>query len=147
MHRESARLTASCLARRIAAYAWAGPNTLAGLVVGALVVTLGGRVRVVAGNLEFCGGLLGRAVTSAHALCPFAAVTLGHVIVSATACDLDAVRAHEHVHVAQYERWGPLFLPAYVGSSLWQVVRRRRLYRDNFFERQAYARSDFDGRA
>ena len=54
---------------------------------------------------------------------------------------LDAARDHEHVHVRQYETWGPLFLPAYVASSAWQLVCGRRCYRDNWFERQAFDRS------
>ncbi len=36
---------------------------------------------------------------------------------------------------------GVLFLPAYFASSLWQLARGRRCYRDNWFERQAYDRS------
>jgi hypothetical protein len=45
------------------------------------------------------------------------------------------------VHVTQYEVWGPLFLPAYLASSFWQLARGRHVYRDNFFERRAYGRS------
>jgi hypothetical protein len=52
---------------------------------------------------------------------------------------LEAVREHEQVHVGQYEVWGPLFLPAYAASSIWQFMNGRRAYRDNFFERRAYA--------
>jgi hypothetical protein len=43
------------------------------------------------------------------------------------------------VHVRQYERWGPAFLPAYLLSSLLQLLRGRNPYRENHFERQAYA--------
>ena len=39
----------------------------------------------------------------------------------------------------QYERWGPFFLPAYLLSSLLQLLRGRHPYRENHFERQAYA--------
>jgi hypothetical protein len=52
---------------------------------------------------------------------------------------LAAARSHEHVHVSSTKAWGPFFLFAYAGSSLWQLLRGRRIYRDNFFERQAYA--------
>ena len=40
----------------------------------------------------------------------------------------------------QYERWGPLFGPAYLLSSLVQLARGRRPYWDNHFEREAYAK-------
>ena len=38
----------------------------------------------------------------------------------------------------QYERWGPFFIPAYLLSSLVQLLRRRDPYLDNRFEREAY---------
>jgi hypothetical protein len=66
------------------------------------------------------------------------AMTLGHVIIGQTAAGLDITREHEWVHVRQYERWGPLFIPAYLGCSLVLWVRRREAYLANPFERQAY---------
>ena len=132
-------MRASRIARRIASYAWAAPNTVLGLIAGLVVLALGGRVRVVCGTLEFSGGWLGTFVSSRPTSFPFGAITLGHVIVGVSASCLDAVRPHERVHVAQYEAWGPLFLPAYLASSLWQLVHRRDVYRDNFFEKQACA--------
>ena len=74
----------------------------------------------------------------------FTAITLGHVIIAACSNDLDRCRAHEHVHVAQCERWGPFFIPAYLLSSLWQLARGRRMYRDNAFEKEAYRRARID---
>jgi hypothetical protein len=62
------------------------------------------------------------------------------VILGASDADLDAARGHEQVHVRQYERWGPFFLPAYLLSSVWQLAMGRRCYRDNYFERQAFGR-------
>ena len=41
-----------------------------------------------------------------------AALTLGHVVLGLDPQALDETREHELVHVAQYERWGPAFLPA-----------------------------------
>jgi hypothetical protein len=41
------------------------------------------------------------------------------------------------VHVAQFERWGLLFLLAYPGESLLQLLRGRRPYLDNRFEVEA----------
>jgi hypothetical protein len=43
------------------------------------------------------------------------------------------------VHVRQYEQWGMFFLPAYALSSVWQVIHGRGGYRNNYFERHAYA--------
>ena len=124
---------------RLAAYAWAGPNTLLGLIAGLVVLALGGQVRAVSGVLEFSGGRMGALAASLPRSVSFGAITFGHVILGTSAAELDAVRRHEHVHVAQYEVWGPSFLPAYLGSSAWQLVRGRHVYLDNFFEKQAYA--------
>lgn len=72
-------------------------------------------------------------------------MTLGHVILGQSREVLAAIRAHELVHVRQYERWGPLFLPAYGLCALWQCIRGRHGYWDNPFEREAYASSDCGG--
>ena len=125
---------------RLAAYAWAGLNTVLGLALGSLMWLAGARARVLRGVVEFEGGRLGRLVAAPAIRCPFRAMTLGHVILAVDAAHLAAAREHEHVHVRQYEAWGPLFLPAYAVSSLWQLARGRRCYRDNWFERQAYDR-------
>jgi hypothetical protein len=46
------------------------------------------------------------------------------------------------VHVCQCERWGPFFLPAYFLSSAVVWARNGDVYRDNRFEKEAYAISD-----
>ena len=125
----------------MARYVWASPNTLLGLVFGLFVLAFGGRLRVASGVVEISGGGVGRLVAALRPAFPFRAITFGHVILGVSAADLDDVREHEHVHVAQYERWGPAFLFAYVASSAWQLLRGRRVYRDNSFEREAYGRS------
>jgi len=66
------------------------------------------------------------------------AMTLGHVVLAETQADHERSRQHERIHVAQYAAWGPFFLPAYAASSIWQRVRGRDPYRDNWFEREAY---------
>jgi hypothetical protein len=126
---------------RLAAYAWSSPNTLIGLALGVLMGLLGARTRIVRGVVEFGGGVLGAAAAKPAARIPFRAITFGHVILGVDEATLDAAREHEHVHVRQYEAWGPLFIPAYVASSLWQLLCGRRCYRDNWFERQAYDES------
>ncbi|QDU55852.1 hypothetical protein [Aeoliella mucimassa] len=113
---------------------WAGPNSLLGLVAGLLTLISGGRVQIRRGVLEFHGGFSQWLLDRWQVF----GLTLGHTILGTTPTALDLVRDHEHVHVRQYERWGPLFLPAYGWCSLVAWWTGRRAYRDNYFERQAY---------
>lgn len=128
---------------RLAAWIWTSPNTLLGLVAGLFLLAAGARVRTKQGAIEFGGGAIGRALADRTPPIRFRAMTLGHVILGASEADLDAARRHEQVHVRQYERWGPFFLPAYLLSSIWQLACGRRCYRDNHFEREAF---DHDAR-
>lgn len=50
--------------------------------------------------------------------------------------------AHEVEHIRQWERFGPLFLPAYFGSSAVALFRGRRSYWDNRFEVSARDEAD-----
>jgi hypothetical protein len=127
------------IALRVAAYAWAGPNTLLGLAAGLVVLSLGGRVQLARGVAEFSGGLFAVLLSALPVVFRFNAITFGHVILGVGAAEMIAVREHEHVHVRQYEAWGPFFLLAYSASSVWQLLRGRCPYRDNYFERCAYA--------
>jgi hypothetical protein len=129
------------VARTLVAYAWASPNSLIGLVIAGSMILLGARARRMAGVLEVAGGLVGTLLGPRRIALPWRAMTLGHVILGIDEAALEQSRSHEHVHVRQYEQWGPFFLPAYVLSSLWQLACGRRCYRDNWFERQAYERS------
>ncbi len=125
-------------ASEIAAYVWASPNTAIGLLFGIAMALMGAKARAVRGVLEFSGGWLGAQLCHPASRFPFRAITFGHVILGTDAVALAAAREHEHVHVRQYEAWGPFFLPAYLASSAWQLLCGRRCYRDNWFERQAY---------
>jgi hypothetical protein len=122
-------------------YLWAAPATSIGLLLAALATCAGARVRLVGGTCEVAGGRLPRLIGGAPACARFVAITLGHVIIGVDHAVLSQVRAHEQVHVRQYERWGVLFFPLYLGSSLVQWLRGCDPYRDNRFEREAYARS------
>ena len=124
---------------RVWAYAWAAPYTAVGLLLGVLALCCGSRVQICEGVLEFGGGWLGKRVSRLRPPFAFVAITLGHVILAVDAKTLVTARAHEQVHVRQYERWGPLFVPAYLLSSLVQLLRGRHPYLDNHFEREAYA--------
>jgi hypothetical protein len=117
--------------------AWALPCSALGLAAGALLALAGARARRVDGTLEI--GLRARQheVPRWARACPFGAITLGHVIVGQSHEMLARLRAHEQVHVRQYERWGALFLLAYPLASLWAGLHGGDPYRDNVFEREA----------
>jgi hypothetical protein len=119
------------------AYLWALPNTALGLLFLLPVLLTGGRARVERGVLELHGGFarffLRRCLfVKASALC------LGHVILGQDRGCLDYSRDHEHVHVKQYERWGPFMLPTYFLSSFLAWRRGDHFYFDNRFEKEAY---------
>jgi hypothetical protein len=130
---------------KILVRAWAAPYSALGLLLGLLVILSGGRARRREGALEFGGGRLGQLASRLPRRCNFVAITFGHVILGLDAATLDGVRAHEQVHVKQYERWGLLFGPAYLLSSLAQWVRGGHPYLDNRFEREAYAQAACPG--
>jgi hypothetical protein len=118
-------------------YLWASPTTLLGLALAGLALAGRGRAARVGGVLEAHGGL---AVPLLERLMPgggAVAIALGHVIVARDAASLEQHRAHERVHVRQAERWGPLFVPAYLAAGLWAWLRGGHPYRDNRFEREA----------
>jgi hypothetical protein len=120
-------------------YAWAFPATALGLVLAACAKLVGSRVRVKHGLVEVALRPGSSVPGTRHAWLPFCAITLGHVVIARREEDHDRCRAHERVHVAQYERWGPLFLVAYPAESLYQLLRGRRPYLDNRFEVAARA--------
>jgi hypothetical protein len=120
-------------------YVWASPVTVIGLVVALLTWISSGHLQVVDGVLEVSGGFASFALRRCTMLKGGAsAMTLGHVVLARNRQLLDATRAHERVHVRQCERWGPLFLPAYLIGSLIALSRGGDFYFDNPFEREAY---------
>jgi hypothetical protein len=97
-------------------------------------------VAVVDGVIEAHGPLFRELLARLTPFCGGAeAVTLGHVVIGRSAEALDATRAHERVHVRQYELWGPLFVPAYLIAGLYAFARGGHPYFDNHFERPAFA--------
>lgn len=121
---------------RLLRYVWAFPNTLIGLLFSLVVIALGARTRILNGVMEVGGGSLEKWLPPSF---PFAAITLGHVVIGINQNMLAHCRAHERVHVLQYERWGILFIPLYLASSLWQLLHGRHPYRHNHFEQEACA--------
>jgi hypothetical protein len=120
---------------------WAAPCSAVGIVLTAVLLALGGKAKWSSGALE---------VTYRHSLAscgtlasklPFRGIVFGHVILAVTREELKTIGPHERVHVAQYERWGPLFFLVYGASSVWQLVKGRSPYWYNYFEVQARERS------
>jgi hypothetical protein len=126
--------------RRALIYLWAFPSTAVGLILLPFARLGGGRMQVVAGVLEIHGGIVRWLLTHATLLPGGAsAMTLGHIVIGRDLMALNFSRNHERVHVRQVERWGPLFLPAYLLSSAWLWLKGKDPYLDNPFEREAYA--------
>ena len=122
---------------RVARYAWASPCTLTGLLLVSPAFLFGARARVVDGVIEVANPLFEG--PSEKKLWPFRAITFGHVVIGESMRDLALLRAHEHAHVRQYEKWGVFFFIAYPMASLWQLLSGGRPYLDNWFEAAARA--------
>lgn len=141
--RPPARLEPTRLPERPLVYLWTLPTTAVGLLAFALASMVGGvRYQVVGGVLEIYGGLITWFLTFCTPLkCGASAMTLGHVVLGRDGQLLDLTRDHERVHVRQCERWGPLFIPAYLLASAFVALRGGRAYEDNPFEREAFGRA------
>lgn len=122
---------------RVPGYLWAAPCSLAGLIVALAAVGLGAKVRLRDGTVQIVGGRLIAGISALPTRLRILAFTYGHVIFAVNEAALDAYRAHELVHVRQYERWGLFFPPAYIASSLLQRLKGRDPYFANRFEREA----------
>jgi hypothetical protein len=126
---------------KLLAYLWASPNTLLGLLIASPDLLTHRRFQRIAGVIEIEGPwvclLLRRAVLLKGGA---RAITFGHVVLGRSREVLDLTRDHERVHVAQYERWGPLFIPAYLLASVAARLRGGHPYLDNRFEREAFGR-------
>ncbi len=127
--------------RRALGYVAALPVSAVAAAAVPLVIATGGHARVRDGVLEAAGGLLEPLLTRTIRRFPIGAITLGHVVLAADAGALEESRAHERIHVAQYERFGILFPLLYVAASLRAIVRGGHAYRDNAFETEACLRA------
>ncbi|CAN5508444.1 hypothetical protein BH24ACT26_BH24ACT26_13010 [soil metagenome] len=123
--------------RRLLRITWASPASLLGLLLAPFFAR-----RSVACGVILCeGATWPRRIGFRHR-----AMTLGHVVLCIDEAD-DALLAHELAHVAQYERLGPLFLPAYGLASLAALARGLDAYRDNAFEIAARRAGEWPGRS
>lgn len=128
---------------RLLLYIWVLPGTCVGLSLMPLALVSGGGVQVVDGVLEGYGGWLARLLAQPFWVSgPISAITFGHVVLGCDKPTLARTRRHERVHVRQYERWGPFFIPAYVLASFWVRLCGGNAYLDNPFEVEAYAIDD-----
>jgi hypothetical protein len=118
---------------RVFSYAWAAPASGVGLLVASIAACGGAKATIVDGVIEVVAPRLVR-------LARINAITLGHVVIGLSPAVLAQCRAHERVHVRQYERLGFFFFPLYAASSAWQWLRGRNPYWENYFERQARER-------
>jgi hypothetical protein len=116
-------------------YAWAAPCTLVGLCLVAPALLAGRAAGVVVDGVVEVAFVAVSART--RRWLPFNAICFGHVVLGMSRAELARLRPHEHAHVRQYERWGALFFIAYPLAGLWQWLRGRQAYRDNWFEVQA----------
>lgn len=121
--------------------AWAGPWTAFGLLIGVLGLVGGGRMRRLGGVVECWGGLATWYLDVFPLIAGASAVTFGHTVLGRSKDHLDFCRSHELIHVRQYERWGPLFVPAYLACWIVLLFAGRNPYLDNPFEREAFAKS------
>lgn len=120
--------------RRLLAYLWVAPVSLIGLALALVAIAAGAQARRVEGQLEVAGARRLRTFGRLPHVRHFAAITLGHVILGRDHATLARWRRHEQAHVRQYERWGVLFWPLYLGSSAWVALRGGDPYVDNVFE-------------
>jgi hypothetical protein len=104
-------------------FAWTLPNTLLGLLLGALTLQLPRRHGALL--------LFDRAPRGLTWLMPRlgrSAMTVGFVIVSAVPVE-GRLLAHEQHHVRQYMAWGPLFIPVYLALAIPFGYRRHPMER------------------
>jgi hypothetical protein len=119
-------------------YIWAFPNTAIGLLLLLPSLVFNGKVRRVHGVLEITGRAAAWVLQRIPFSGPVTALTLGHVVLCTDEETLAWWRSHELMHVRQYERWGPFFIPAYLFSSLAARLKGKDSYLDNRFEAEAY---------
>ena len=118
-------------------YVWASPASALGVCAACIASVAGAEVKRTSGVLEVSLAPRSARLCKAVSCLPFTAITFGHVVIACSAQQQAALRAHERVHVAQYELWGPFLLLAYPLESLYQLLRGRRPYQDNRFETAA----------
>jgi hypothetical protein len=124
---------------RLCRYVWPLPITIFGLILAGIVKASGGNCSRHGNALEASNGAASRLLWLMNPWGNIEAITLGHVILARNPAIAARLRSHEHTHVRQYERWGVIFPFAYLASSVIAVIKGGDAYRDNVFEREAFA--------
>jgi hypothetical protein len=104
-------------------FAWTLPNTLLGLVLGAL--TFQGP-RIHGGAIVF--DRRPRGVTAVLRMMRRSAMTVGFVILAAAPVE-GRLLVHERHHIRQFMAWGPLFIPVYFALAVPYGYRRHPMER------------------
>jgi hypothetical protein len=118
-------------------YLWVSPVSAPAAAIALAARLSGGSAEVKQGVLEGSGGFLAALLSRIYPPMSIAAITLGHVVLAQSRTELERTRAHERVHVRQYERWGALFPVLYLGASLAALLSGGHPYHDNRFEVEA----------
>jgi hypothetical protein len=104
-------------------FVWTLPNTVLGIVLGALTFQLPRRRQ---GLLVF--DRHARGLTWLMPRLGRSAMTVGFVILSSRPVE-GRLLAHERHHVRQYMAWGPLFIPVYLALAIPFGYRRHPMER------------------
>ena len=115
------------------------PISLIGFVFASFIRASGGQIEKHGIAWEASDGAASRLLWLFNPWANINAITLGHVILARDPLTAAHLRAHEQVHVRQYERWGFIFPLAYVMASVLAFARGADAYRDNVFEIEAFA--------
>jgi hypothetical protein len=112
---------------------WNSPNTLVGLSVKAF---FGNNNFEKHGDMHFVAKP-GSRFDKQFEKMGKTAITLGEIILYKSDAFTRRTIEHEIVHVDQYRKYGPFFLPAYGISSIISRIKHGSWYRENEFEKKA----------
>ncbi len=123
---------------QLALYLWVGPVSILCLPLALWAKWTGGGYCIHTGVLEIWGGGLGAWLERGLPfLGPVNAFTMGHVVVGISPLHLENSRAHERMHVIQFERWGFCFPLVYLLAGFRARWRGGSMYWDNPYEIEA----------
>ena len=118
-------------------YLWPSPYTLLGLLFFFIPIRGARSLLVHRGTIGVIGPAIERLLVRVPIIGGAAAMTFGHSILAKDRDTFYSTWDHERVHVDQYQRWGLLFVPMYLGVGLWLKIRGKDPYWDNPFEIEA----------
>jgi hypothetical protein len=118
-------------------YFWPLPYTILGLMVFLVPIRGSRSLLFHRGTVGVIGPAVERLLVRAPVLGGAAAMTFGHAILARDRETFFSTWNHERIHVDQYQRWGWLFVPMYLGVSVWLMLIRKDPYWDNPFELEA----------